>query len=162
MRGLTGKRGFTLIELLVALAIVALLATVALPLAQVVQWRTKESELKTNLRVIRQALDTYKAAADAGIIDKGAGTSGYPPTLDTLAEGVQRSAALGYSAQAFVVLRKVPRDPFFEDSSVPNAATWQTRSYSSKADNPQPGDDVFDVSSKSSKQAIDGTRYSDW
>lgn len=162
LRRSTGKRGFTLIELLVSLAIVALLATVALPLAQVVQARAKEAELKANLRVIRQALDTYKAAADSGLIDKTAGTSGYPATLDVLATGVKRSAAFGFSAQPFVVLRRIPRDPFFEDASVPNALTWNTRSYSSNPDNPQPGEDVFDVSSKSSKRAMDGSRFSDW
>jgi general secretion pathway protein G len=156
------SRGFTLIELLVSLAIVALLATVAFPLAQVVQTRAKEAELRASLRVIRQALDAYKAAADSGVINKSAGTSGYPPSLDTLVDGVKRSAAFGFSAQPFVVLRRIPRDPFFEDASVPNAATWNTRSYSSKADNPQPSEDVFDVFSKSSKRAMDGTRYSDW
>ncbi len=162
MRQSLKGHGFTLIELLVSLAIVALLATVALPLAQVVQTRTKESELKAGLRVIRQALDAYKAASDSGVIDKGVGTSGYPASLDALVTGVQRSAAFGFSAQPFVVLRRIPRDPFFEDASVPNAATWNTRSYSSKADNPQPGEDVFDVSSKSPKRALDGSRYSDW
>lgn len=162
MRQSSKGRGFTLIELLVSLAIVALLATVAFPLAQVVQTRAKEAELRASLRVIRQALDTYKAATDSGVIDKSAGTSGYPPSLDTLADGVKRSAAFGFSAQPFVVLRRIPRDPFFDDMSVPNAATWNTRSYSSKADNPQPGEDVFDVFSKSSKRALDGTRYSDW
>ena len=156
------QQGFTLIELLVALALVALLASVALPLAQVIQTRAKEAELKNNLRVIRQALDTYKAAADSGLIEKTSGTSGYPASLDVLVNGVPRSAAFGFSAQPFVVLRRVPRDPFFEDASVPNAATWNTRSYSSKADNPQPGEDVFDVSSKSQKLAIDGSRYSNW
>lgn len=162
LRRLAGECGFTLIELLVSLAIVALLATVALPLAQVVQARAKEAELKANLRVIRQALDTYKAASDSGLIDKTAGTSGYPATLDSLATGVKRSAAFGFSAQPFVVLRRVPRDPFFEDASVPSALTWNTRSYSSKPDNPQPGEDVFDVSSKSSRRALDGSRFSDW
>ncbi len=162
MKHLSNHRGFTLIELLVALALVALLATVALPLAQVIQTRGKEAELRSNLRVIRQALDTYKAAADSGLIEKTSGASGYPASLDVLVTGVQRSAAFGFSAQPFVVLRRVPRDPFFEDASVPNAATWNTRSYSSKADNPQPGEDVFDVSSKSPKLAIDGTRYGNW
>lgn len=156
------QRGFTLIELLVSLAIVALLATVALPLAQVVQARAKEAELRANLRVIRQALDAYKAAGDSGLIDKTAGASGYPASLDVLTTGVKRSAAFGFSAQPFIVLRRVPRDPFFEDATVPNALTWNTRSYSSKPDNPQPGEDVFDVSSKSSKRALDGSRYGDW
>lgn len=162
LRRSTDECGFTLIELLVSLAIVALLATVALPLAQVVQARTKEAELKANLRVIRQALDTYKAASDSGLIDKTSGTSGYPANLEVLATGVKRSAAFGFSAQPFVVLRRVPRDPFFDDASVPNALTWNTRSYSSKPDNPQPGEDVFDVSSKSSRHALDGSRFSDW
>jgi general secretion pathway protein G len=154
--------GFTLIELLVSLAIVALLAVVALPLAQVVQARAKEAELRANLQIIRQALDAYKAASDAGVIDKPTGSSGYPASLEVLADGVKRSAAFGFSAQPFVVLRRVPRDPFVEDPAVPNAMTWNLRSYGSKADNPQPGEDVFDVSSKSTKQAFDGTQYKDW
>ena len=162
MRQSFKSRGFTLIELLVSLAIVALLATVAFPLAQVVQARSKEAELKTNLRVLRQALDTYKAAADSGVIDKPSGGSGYPASLEVLAMGVKRSAVFGFSAQPFVVLRKVPRDPFAEDASVPNAATWNTRSYNSRPDDPQPGDDVFDISSRSSKRALDGSRYSEW
>ena len=162
MNPLARPYGFTLIELLVSLAIVAILATVALPLAQVVQARAKEAELKSSLRVIRQALDTYKAAADAGLIDKAVGSSGYPPSLDTLVNGVQRSAVSGFSTQPFVVLRRIPRDPFAEDASIPNAATWNTRSYRSKPDNPQSGDDVFDISSKSTKRALDGSRYSDW
>lgn len=162
MNLLPTERGFTLIELLVALAIVALLATVSLPLAQVVQTRSKETELKANLRIIRQALDTYKAASDAGLIDKSAGASGYPVSLETLVNGVQRSAAFGFSAQPFLVLRRIPRDPFFDDASTLNSATWGLRSYSSKADNPQPGEDVFDVYSKSSERALDGTSYSNW
>lgn len=162
MRCRSAQGGFTLIELLVSLAIVALLAVVALPLAQVVQARAKEAELRANLQIIRQALDAYKSASDAGVIDKPTGSSGYPASLELLADGVKRSAAFGFSAQPFVVLRKVPRDPFAEDPLVPNAMTWNTRSYNSKADTPQPGEDVFDVSSKSSKQALDGTPYKDW
>lgn len=162
MRCHSAQDGFTLIELLVSLAIVALLAVIALPLAQVVQARAKEAELRANLQIIRQALDTYKAASDAGVIDKPTGSSGYPASLEILVDGVKRSAAFGFSAQPFVVLRRVPRDPFAEDPTIPNALTWNIRSYSSKADNPQPGEDVFDVASKSSKQALDGTQYKDW
>jgi general secretion pathway protein G len=156
------ERGFTLIELLVSLAIVGLLAMVALPLTQVVQTRAKEAELKQALRVIRQALDSYKAASDAGVIDKGVGASGYPASLDALTVGVPRSAAFGFSAQPFVVLRRIPRDPFAEDPSLSNVQTWNTRAYSSSADAPQPGADVFDVSSKSARQALDGSAYSAW
>lgn len=158
----TREQGFTLIELLVSLAIVGLLAMVAVPLTQVVQTRAKEAELKQGLRVIRQALDSYKAASDAGVIDKNVGTSGYPPSLEVLVTGVPRSAAFGFSAQPFVLLRRIPRDPFAEDPALSDVQTWNTRAYSSSADAPQPGADVFDVSSKSSRRALDGSTYSAW
>ena len=157
-----GQRGFTLIELLVSLAIVGLLAMVAVPLIQVVQTRSKEAELKLGLRVIRQALDNYKAASDAGVIDKEVGASGYPPSLEVLVTGVPRSAALGFSAQHFVLLRRIPRDPFAEDPTLSNVQTWNTRAYSSSLDAPQAGVDVFDISSKSSQRGLDGSAYSAW
>lgn len=156
------ERGFTLIELLVSLAIVGLLAMVALPLTQVVQTRAKEAELKQNLRVIRQALDSYKAASDAGVIDKSVGTSGYPLSLEVLVTGVPRSAAFGFSTQPFVLLRRIPRDPFADDPALTDGQTWNTRAYSSPANSPQPGSDVFDISSKSAGRALDGSAYSAW
>jgi len=158
----TPQHGFTLIELLVSLAIVGLLAMVALPLTQVVQTRAKEAELRQGLRTIRQALDNYKAASDAGVIDKAVGASGYPPSLEVLVTGVPRSAAFGFSAQPFVLLRRIPRDPFAEDPALGDAQTWNTRAYSSSAEAPQPGADVFDVSSKSSRQGLDGSAYRSW
>lgn len=157
-----GQQGFTLIELLVSLAIVGLLAMVALPLTQVVQTRAKEAELKQALRVIRQALDSYKAAADAGVINKSVGASGYPASLEVLVTGVPRSAAFGFTAQPFVLLRRIPRDPFADDPALSDVQTWNTRAYSSRADAPQPGEDVFDISSRSTKHALDGTTYSAW
>ncbi len=158
----SAHHGFTLIELLVSLAIVGLLAMVAVPLTQVVQTRAKEAELKQGLRVIRQALDSYKAASDAGVIDKGVGISGYPPSLEVLVTGVPRSAAFGFSAQPFVLLRRIPRDPFAEDPALSDAQTWNTRAYNSSANAPQSGADVFDISSKSAKRALDGSAYSAW
>ncbi len=154
--------GFTLIEMLVTLALVGIAASVALPLASVMETRAKETELRRSLRTIRQALDNYKSAADAGAIDKKTGASGYPPSLDVLVTGVPRSTALGFSATPMVFLRSIPRDPFYEDKETPAANTWNVRGYGSK-----PGDfgspsDVFDVSSKSEKTGMDGSKLSDW
>ncbi len=156
-------RGFTLVELLVTLALVGIAASVALPLASVIETRAKESELRRDLRTIRQALDNYKAAADAGVIDKATGASGYPASLDVLVTGVPRSAAMGFSATPMVFLRSVPRDPFAEDKDVAATKTWNIRSYGAKpGDFSGGGADVFDVASKSEKTGLDGTRYSDW
>jgi general secretion pathway protein G len=154
--------GFTLVELLVTLALVGIAASVVLPLASVIETRAKESELRRSLRTIRQALDNYKTAADAGVIDKQTGSSGYPPSLDVLVTGVPRSAAMGFSATPMVFLRSVPRDPFAETQDSPAAQTWHIRSYGAKPGDFSAGKDVFDVSSKSDKTGMDGTRYSDW
>jgi general secretion pathway protein G len=159
---LPGQRGFTLIELLVTLTLIGIAATIVLPLGTLVERRAKEATLKQDLRTLRRALDDYKAAADAGVIDKPTGASGYPPNLDVLVTGVAKSAALGFSATPMVFLRAIPRDPFFEDRAIPASQTWNLRGYGA-----QPGDfasraDVFDISSKSDRIALDGTRYKDW
>jgi len=161
------SRGFTLIELVVTLALVGLVAMIALPLAEVTSTRSKEAELRVALRSIRTALDAYKAAADAGKIAREAGASGYPPSLEKLVEGadvVQAPAGAASAAgpRRLVFLRKLPRDPFFEDAAVPDAQTWALRSYDSPADDPQPGVDVFDVRSSSTRKAMDGSSYASW
>jgi len=154
--------GFTIVELLVTLALIGIAAAVVLPFGAMMQTRAKEAELRVALRTIRQALDGYKAAADAGVIDKPTGASGYPPNLDVLAQGVPRSAALGANSAPMVFLRRVPRDPFFADRDVPAAQTWNVRRYGAKEGDFSAGADVFDVSSKSSATALDGSKVGDW
>jgi general secretion pathway protein G len=155
-------RGFTLVELLVTLALIGIAAAVALPFSALVEARAKETELRLALRTIRRALDEYKAAADAGAIDKPTGSSGYPSSLDVLVKGVPRSAALGSNAGPMVFLRRIPRDPFFEERLAPAPQTWNVRSYGAQSGDFSPGADVFDISSRSQRAALDGTRVSDW
>jgi general secretion pathway protein G len=153
-------RGFTLIELVITVAIVGLLATAALPLAEIGFRRAKEQDLRTALYQIRTALDEYKEAADAGRIEMELGASGYPPTLDELVKGVVDIKTP--DAKKMYFLRRLPRDPFYPDSSVPAAETWGLRAYASEPDDPQPGDDVFDVYSLSSGVGLNGVAYNNW
>jgi general secretion pathway protein G len=152
-------RGFTIIELLAVLAMLAALATLAMPLAEVTAQRDRERELKRALWEIRDAIDAYKRAGDAGAIVRAAGTSGYPPSLAALAEGVPDARSGG--AQKLYFLRRVPRDPF-ADESVPAEQTWGLRSYLSEPQSPQPGVDVFDVYSKASGMALNGVPLREW
>jgi len=153
-------RGFTLVELVITVAIVGLLATAAFPLAEMAARRTREQDLRLALREIRDALDAYKLAFDDGRVIQELGQSGYPPDLDTLAEGVED--AKDPEARRIYFLRRVPRDPFFPDLAARASETWGLRSYESPPEDPQPGDDVFDVYSLSPGTGLNGVAYREW
>jgi len=153
-------RGFTLIELVITLAIIGLLATAAMPLAQLVAQREKEADLRTALRDIRTAIDAYRVAAQTGHIKQELGASGYPPDLKSLYAGVEDVSSEKKVNLYF--LRRVPRDPFFPDANVAAEETWGLRSYQSPPEDPQPGDDVFDVYSQSGTKGLNGIPYREW
>lgn len=153
-------RGFTLIELVITLAIAGLLASAAMPLAQLVAKREKEADLRAALRDIRTALDAYRTAAQSGHIRQELGASGYPPDLQSLYIGVPDQGSASQVSLYFI--RRIPRDPFFPDGSVPAEQTWGLRSYKSPPDDPQPGDDVYDIYSLSSGTGLNGVAYRDW
>ena len=159
------RHGFSLIELLVTLAILGVLAGGALSVGELVHRRAQEQELRSALRQIREALDAYKRLADEGRIRKAADESGYPRTLDDLVDALPdaKSATTASPGRAahLVLLRRLPRDPFAA-ADVPAAQTWGLRSHASDGDNPQPGRDVFDVYSTSTRTGLNGRPYREW
>ncbi len=157
MRG----RGFTIIELVVTVAIVSLLATAVVPSAQLIYQRQRESELRAALRTIRTAIDAYKEASDTGHIRKQLDKTGYPSDLQSLVDGVDDASSAKEGVKIYF-LRSLPRDPFWPDATTPAADTWGLRSYASPPDDPQPGDDVYDVHSQSSRTGLNGVPYRDW
>jgi general secretion pathway protein G len=146
-------RGFTLIELLITVTILALLASVALPLAEVNTQRSKEQELRQALREVRGAIDAYKRASDEGRIAREADKSGYPPSLAALVEGVPDIK--DPKAAKIYFLRRLPTDPV-------SGQEWGLRSYESPPDQPHAGKDVYDVYSVSSAFGLNGIQYKEW
>jgi general secretion pathway protein G len=124
--------GWTLIELMVVIALIMILATMAL-----VQYRNsvtyaKEATLKSQLFIMRDAIDQYYA-------DKGK----YPDSLQTLV------------SESYI--RAMPRDPFTTSSD-----TWQTVPAEPESGASTAAAGIFDVKSGSEGTGLDGSRHADW
>ncbi|HEV8260044.1 MAG TPA: type II secretion system protein [Burkholderiales bacterium] len=152
--------GFTLIELVITVAIVAVLASAVMPLAELAVQRAKEQELRRALREIRGALDNYKRASDEGRVVRRTVQSDYPRRLEELVEGIEDQKSP--RKEKIYFLRRLPRDPFAADPQLSAAATWGKRSYASPPDDPRDGEDVFDVYSLSAGKGINGNPYREW
>ncbi len=155
------RAGFTLIEMVVTVAIVGLLASVAIPLAEVSVKRSKEHELRVALREIRTALDAYKQAVEEGRVSNSTQDSGYPESLQLLVDGVPDASSPDRKKRIYF-LRHIPRDPLFDDPIRPDEETWGKRSYASSHDVPEAGDDVFDVYSLAPGTGLNGIPYRRW
>jgi len=151
------ETGFTYLELIIATMVLAILAAAVVPVAEVTAKRAKEMELRRALRTMRDAIDNYKRAVDAGLIggvDVQLGSEGYPEELEVLVEGVNQ---VGTPGKKLRFLRRIPIDP------MTNSTEWGLRSYQDEPDSTfWGGQNVYDVHTTSKATALDGTNYSDW
>lgn len=155
------RHGFTLIEMMVTVAIVGVLASIAMPFAEVVVQRGKEQELRLALREIRTALDAYKKTVQEGRTLGVRTESGYPESLQVLVDGVEDASNPARKKRIYF-LRRIPRDPFFTDPTKSAEESWGKRSYASSPDAPQEGADVFDVYTRAPGHGLNGIPYSKW
>jgi general secretion pathway protein G len=145
------QRGLTLIELIVATTILLILSGMAVPLARVTIKRQREKELRAALWQLRDGIDRYNDAASQNKFQTKVGSEGYPPDLDTLVNGVD------VAGKKLKFLRRIPIDP------MTGGTDWGLRSMQ---DDPTSdswdGNNVFDVHTKSTGTALDGSKYKDW
>jgi len=157
MRAVRGNNqtGVTLVELVVTIAVMSILAGALIPITKFAVKRQKELELRRDLRTMRQAIDLYKKFCDTGVIQKtGVDSECYPPDLDTLVDGVEKTGALG---QKIKFLRRIPVDPMTKTKD------WGMRSYQDDPDSSSWGhENVYDVYTTATGKALDGTQYKDW
>ncbi len=149
----SGERGFTLAELVMVAALIAVLSTMALPVAKFTVKRRKEADLRLALRLMRNAIDEHKRLSDQGLIPLTLGGEGYPETLEVLVEGVD---LVGQDTKRRF-LRRIPMDPMTKEIE------WGLKSYQDDVDSTSwGGENVYDVYSLSDGTAIDRTKYKDW
>jgi general secretion pathway protein G len=153
-RRFSKEAGMTLLELIIACSILLVLSSMALPIFRYTVIREKEAELRYDLRTMKDAIDRYKELAEQHKFRTEVGSDNYPPDLDTLVKGVQLGAG---DDKRLRFLRKVPVDP------MTGRADWGLRASGDDWDSTTwGGKNVFDVYSKSTGTALDGTKYSDW
>jgi len=151
LRARSGERGVTLMELIIVLAILSVLATAAIPAVKFEVKRSKERQLRADLWEMRRSIDMYKDVADLGGIQTKADSNNYPPDLQTLVNGVQ------VKEKKMRFLRAIPVDPMTGNTD------WGLRSNQDPPDADSfGGQDVYDVYSKSTGTALDGTKYNTW
>lgn len=124
--------GWTLIELLVVISLILILATMALAQYRNSVTSAKEATLRSQLFIMRDAIDQYYA-------DKGR----YPDSLQTLVSDHY--------------LRSVPRDPF-----TGNSESWQTVPAEPETGTVSAAAGIFDVKSGYDGSGLDGSRIADW
>jgi general secretion pathway protein G len=143
-----------LVELIAAITILLVLASIALPLARVQVMRSREIELRRDLREMREAIDRYKQLSDGAVIAVKVDSFGYPSDLQSLVDGVPTRSNAGLK---YKLLRRIPVDP------MTGSKDWGLRSVQDDIDSQGwGGQNVFDVHSKSDKTGLDGTPYADW
>ncbi len=127
-----GRSGFTLMEMMIVLTVIAILASIAIPMYQSIILRTKEAVLKENLHSLRTVIDQYTA-------DKKSA----PGVLGDLVDA-------GY-------LREMPEDPITESNT-----SWQPETGNTIMVPGQFDTGIVDVFSGSPAVSTEGTPYNTW
>lgn len=153
-RLLRHQSGFTLAEMVIVVALLGILVGVTLPVVKFTQKRSKEMELRHDLRQMRNAIDEFKRLSDLGLIPVDFGTEGYPADLEILVEGVELVGQVDKRAR---FLRRIPVDPMTGE------AEWGLRSFQDEPDSTSwGGENVYDVYSLSEGVGLNGVPYSEW
>ena len=127
-------KGFTLIELMIVVSIIMILIGIAAGMYQRSVVKAREAVLKSDLKIMREAIDHYT-------LDKETA----PQTLEDLTNPQSQ------------YLRDIPTDP------MTNAKDWHTDFGDTVMSPDQSATGIIDVHSNSDKTSpVDGTAYNTW
>lgn len=138
------RKGFTLVELLVVIVVLAVLAAIVLPKFVGAGTRSKESALRSDLKLARNAVTLFYN-------DTGA----YPASLAALAATTAPASGLAPDGTAKSIIAGDWHGPYLE--SIPNDPVSGSAFTYSTADG-----SVGKVTSSASGNGLDGTAYNTW
>jgi general secretion pathway protein G len=118
--------------MLVVLSLIMILSSLALTQYRTSILSAKEAALRSDLFLMRDAIDQFYA-------DKGR----YPDSLDALVSEHY--------------LRAIPQDPITKTTD-----TWQTINADAEPGQTATSPGIFEIKSGSTDVALDGSRYADW
>lgn len=138
------RRGFTLVELLVVIVVLAVLAAIVLPKFMNSSQRSKESALKSDLKLLRNAVNLF-------FTDTGA----YPKTLSDLTATSAPAKGMDSAGADKTITASDWHGPYLD--AVPNdPVSGSAFTYGATSPN------VGKVTSSASGNALDNTAYSGW
>jgi len=144
LRGGKDRRGFTLVELLVVIVVLAVLAAIVLPKFTSSGKRSKEAALKSDLKLLRNAVNLFYT-------DTGA----YPKALSDLSATSAPAKGLDSTGAEVSITATDWHGPYID--SVPNdPVSGSAFTYGTASPN------VGKVTSSASGNALDGSAYSSW
>ncbi|PKK90678.1 MAG: hypothetical protein CVV64_07285 [Candidatus Wallbacteria bacterium HGW-Wallbacteria-1] len=179
------SRGLSLLELLITLSIVAIIASIGLPVAEVKYIRDKEQELKYDLKAFRKGIDDFKTANESGTLPKSVvpgdgvdddGDGSIDEEIwddidndgDTLVDEDLAPEGFPASVWSMVINHKMRRivDP-------PMTGIWQYRKSTGPVDTwydligttlavQDTSHDIFDIRLSTEATSLSGSRYDTW
>lgn len=150
--------GFTLLEVIVTITILTIMSAAAVPILKNTVRSQREIGLRENLRELREGIDRYHRFYEINpqaIPIQERTDSGYPRTLQILVDGFVPATQV--TGKKIRFLRRIPLDP------MTGSEDWGIRSFDDEPGSTGGGgEDVFDVFTRSSDTALNGTKYRDW
>lgn len=166
LRYLRTCKGLSLIELIVTMIILGILAGGVVPIVRMTAQRTKELELRRNLRTIRAAIDEFhkecKKTPLNSPLPEVCSSNNYPKTLDILVKGADFKRSPQPEIKRF--LRRKICDPLVSKDICESSDKWGWELRSSNyidLDDTWNDFDVFDIYTLNEGTTFDGYKYKD-
>ncbi len=141
------RRGFTMIEMLIVILVIAIIAMLVVPRCMAAKRRAKETQLRADLKQMRDAIERFEAT-----------TGAWPPALPDVTALNKAAISSDFDGRGGYVDRAAYDGPYL----VVNGAPWLPLDPFTQEANWNYDNVSGAVHSSSDMSALDGTTYNTW